>query len=95
MDLDPQLLRLLLLARVIAYMLLVYVGFGLLVEAVSRRPESKLKAFARLLCSPLTRPVAALSAADTPYASVLRRTAAAVAVLWGLLLIASELALRR
>lgn len=95
MDLDPQLIRLLLLARVIAYMALVYVGFGLLVEAFSKKPDSKLKAFARLICSPLTRPMAAVSADGVPYPQVLRRTAIAIGGIWALLLVASELALRQ
>lgn len=94
MELDPQFVRLLLLARVIAYMALVYVGFGLVIEATSKKPDSKLKAFARLICSPLTKPVAALAAKDTPYPRVLRRTAMIVGGIWALLLVASEWALR-
>jgi hypothetical protein len=93
-EVDPQAIRILLLARVLAYMALVYVAFGLLVESTSRKPDSKLKAFARLICSPLTKPVAALSAAGTEYRSILRRTAAVVAGLWALLLVVSEWALR-
>lgn len=88
------LVRLLLLGRLVAFMALVYVLFGLVVEALSRKPESKLRAFARLICSPLTRPVAALSGGGLEYPRLLRRTAWAVAALWVVLWAASELALR-
>lgn len=90
---DSQLVKLLLLLRLIAFMALVYLGFGLFVEWRSRKPGSKLKAFAQLLCSPLTRPVAALSPAGTSYLRVLRRTTFLIAGLWLALLIASEIAL--
>jgi len=91
---DPLLVRLLLLGRLVAYMALVYALFGLVVEALSRRPDSKLRAFARLICSPLTRPVAALSGGGLEYPRLLRRTVWAVAALWAVLWVASELALR-
>ncbi|HSF40701.1 MAG TPA: hypothetical protein VLT87_12980 [Thermoanaerobaculia bacterium] len=90
---DPQIVKLLILLRLIAFMALVYLGFGLLVESRSRKPGSKLKAFAQLICSPLTRPVAALSPAGTSYRRVLQRTTLFMAGLWLAFLVASELVL--
>jgi preprotein translocase subunit SecG len=92
---DQQLIKLLLLLRLIAFMALVYLGFGLLVEWRSRKPDSKLKAFARLLCSPLTRPVAALSPAGLGYRQLLGRTTLVIAGLWLALVVASEIVLSR
>ncbi|HET8538580.1 MAG TPA: hypothetical protein VFL83_01780 [Anaeromyxobacter sp.] len=42
----------------VAYMVFIYVAFGLVVERFSTKPDSQLKAFARIVCSPITRPVA-------------------------------------
>jgi hypothetical protein len=85
----------LLLGRLVAFMLVVYVGFGLLVEWRSRREGSKLKAFARLLCRPLVFPVARFSPEGTPYITVLRRTAIAVVAVWLVFIVASEVWLQR
>jgi hypothetical protein len=90
-----MLVKLLLLARLVAYMALVYLAFGWLVEVLSKKPGSKLKAFARLLCSPLVKPAAAAHAPGTPYRTVLIRTLLAIAGLWVILIVVSELALRR
>lgn len=90
---NADLLKLLLLGRLVAFMLLVYVGFGLLVEWRSRREGSKLKAFGRLLCRPLTSPVATLSPEGTPYPTILRRTAIVVVAVWIFFVVASEVAL--
>ena len=91
----PDLVRVLLLGRLVAFMLVVYVGFGLLVEWRSRREGSKLKAFGRLLCRPLVFPIAKFSPADTPYITILRRTAIAVAAVWVVFIVASEVLLSR
>jgi hypothetical protein len=92
---NPDFAKVLLLGRLVAFMLVVYVGFGLLVEWRSRREGSKLKAFGRLLCRPLVFPIARLSPEDTPYLTVLRRTAIAVVAVWLAFLVASELLLSR
>lgn len=88
-----MIVKLLLLLRLVAFMALVYLGFGLVVEQWSRRPGSRLKAFAQLLCSPLTRPVAAVSAPGTSYRRILLRTTLLMGGLWLAFLIASEVAL--
>jgi hypothetical protein len=90
---NADLAKLLLLGRLVSFMLVVYVGFGLLVEWRSRREGSKLKAFGRLLCRPLTSPIATLSPDGTPYMTVLKRTAIAVAAVWLFFVVVSEVAL--
>lgn len=90
-----DLVKVLLLGRLIAFMLMVYVGFGLVVEWRSRREGSKLKAFARLLCRPLVVPVARLSPEGTPYITILRRTAIAVLAVWLAFILVSEVVLSR
>jgi uncharacterized membrane protein len=90
---NADLAKLLLLGRLVAFMLIFYVGFGLLVEWLSRREGSKLKGFARLLCRPLTAPMATLLPDGTAYLIILKRTAIAVAAVWLFFVVASELAL--
>jgi hypothetical protein len=91
---NDDLAKSLLLGRLLAFMLLFYVGFGLLVEWRSSAPQSKLKAFARLLCRPLVAPIQAMSPAGTPYRTLLVRTGIAVVAVWLALVLASEVALR-
>lgn len=50
-------LKILTLLRLVAFMVIFYLAFGLLVERYSTKPDSQLKAFARIVCSPITRPV--------------------------------------
>lgn len=90
---NGELLKLLMLGRLVAFMLLFYLGFGLLVEWKSVREGSKLKGFSRLLCKPLTAPIAMLSPEGTPYVTILRRTALAAVAVWLFFVIASESAL--
>ena len=92
---NPEIVKVLLLGRLVAFMLVVYVGFGLVVEWRSRREGSKLKAFGRLLCRPLVFPIARFSPEGTPYITVLRRTAIAVAAVWVVFIVASEVLLSR
>lgn len=94
-DMNPDLVKILLLGRLVAFMLVVYVAFGLVVEWRSRLEGSKLKAFGRLLCRPLTAPIAWLSPQGTPYLTVLLRTAIAVALVWIFFIVASEFVLSR
>lgn len=86
----PWAVKLLLLARLVVYMALFYAIFGLVVEWRSRKPGSKLRAFARLLCSPLTAPMARFLPAEAPYRQVLTRTTWTLAALWLTLVITTE-----
>jgi hypothetical protein len=78
------------LLRLVAFMVVFYLAFGLLVERVSRKPESQLKAFARVVCSPITRPVARRLAPGTAYTRVLAVSIAVVAVVWALAVVAAR-----
>ena len=55
----------------VAYMVFIYLAFGLVVERFSTRPGSQLKAFARIVCSPVTRPVAKYLVPGADYRRVL------------------------
>ena len=88
---SPELVfKLLTLLRLVAFMLFVYLGFGLLVERYSRKPNSQLKAFARTVCSPVTRPVGRFLAPGADQPRVLRVSMLVVAVIWAIVVIAGR-----
>jgi len=78
------------LLRIVAFMVLVYLGFGLLVERYSTKPGSQLKAFARIVCSPVTRPVGRLLAPGADHRKVLLASVAVMAVLWAVTVMAAR-----
>jgi len=80
--------KVLTLLRLVAFMLLVYLAFGLLVERASRKPDSQLRAFARIVCSPVTRPVARWLAPGAGQARLLLVGMAVVGALWAALVLA-------
>jgi hypothetical protein len=77
-----QLYNVLTLFRLLAFMVLVYVGLGWLVERRSTQPDSKLRAFFHIVCSPVTWLVARRMAPGTPKERVFRMSFLAVALVW-------------
>jgi hypothetical protein len=86
------LLQILTLVRLVSFMVLVYLALGLLVEVRSRKPDSKLKSFFRLLCSPVTRPVSRYFAGGSSHARVLLASIAVVGAVWVASIVLSDLA---
>jgi uncharacterized protein YggT (Ycf19 family) len=82
-------LKIITLVRLLCWMLLLYLGLGWIVERRSRKPDSQLKGFFRLLCKPLVWPVAKFVAPGTSYERVLLLTMAAVGVVWVASILAS------
>ena len=76
------LLQVVTLLRLVSFMVLVYLLLGLLVEVNSRKPDSKLKAFFRVVCSPVTRPVSRLVARESSHQRVLVVSLAVVGAIW-------------
>jgi len=77
-----QLFNVLTLLRLLAFMVLVYLALGWLVERRSTRPDGKVRAFFQVVCSPVTRPVARRMAPGTPPERVYRRSFLVVAAAW-------------
>jgi uncharacterized protein YggT (Ycf19 family) len=75
-------LKILTLLRLVAFMLMFYLAFGLVVERYSTKPESQLKAFARTICSPITRPVARYLPPGSTQPRLLLVSLGVVAVFW-------------
>lgn len=87
-----QLYTVLTLLRLVAFMVLVYVGLGWLVERRSRDPESKLRYFFHTVCLPVTWLVAKWMKPGTPKERVFRMSFLAVALVWMLLIALHRLA---
>jgi uncharacterized protein YggT (Ycf19 family) len=87
---EPALVKTLTLLRLIAFMVLLYLGLGWFTERYSTRPDSKVRGFFRLLCSPITRPVARLMPSGTGELRVLAVAIGLVAGIWVVLIVATE-----
>jgi uncharacterized protein YggT (Ycf19 family) len=86
--------KLVTMSRLLAFMVLLYVGLAWMVERRSQNPESKVRAFFRILCSPVTGPVGRFLPAGSPHQRVLAVSAGVVAAAWVVLIALDEL-LRR
>lgn len=82
--------RIVTLLRLVAFMVFVYLLFGLVVERYSRKPDSQLKAFARIICSPVTRPVQRLLAPGAEPRRVMGVGLGLVAVVWLVFVVAAR-----
>jgi hypothetical protein len=89
--LSPDAFRILTLFRLLAFMVLVYLALGWLVERYSKKPDSKLKAFFRVICSPITGFVSRFLPPDAEPRRVLAISIGVVGVLWILLIALSEI----
>ena len=79
--------KILTLLRLVAFMVIVYLAFGLVVERYSTRPGSQLKAFARIVCSPVTRPVARYLAPGADQTRLLLVGMGVAAVFWAVVVV--------
>ncbi|HSB19002.1 MAG TPA: hypothetical protein VLD85_03225 [Anaeromyxobacteraceae bacterium] len=87
---SPVLLRLVTMLRLLAFMVLIYAGLAWIVERRSQNPQSKVRAFFRLLISPVVRLVARFLPPGTAYVRVLAVTTGVVAAVWVALVILDE-----
>jgi uncharacterized protein YggT (Ycf19 family) len=88
------LVKTLTLLRLLAFMVFLYLALGWLVERYGTRPDSKVRGFFRLICRPVTRPVARLLPRGSGERKVLAVSMGVVACIWVVLILATE-ALRR
>jgi hypothetical protein len=75
-------LKVITLFRLIAFMVLVYLALGLLVERFSTKPDSKLRGFFRLICAPITGPISRRMPGGSTHQQVLRISFAVVGAFW-------------
>jgi len=86
--------RLVTMLRLLAFMVLIYVGLAWMVERKSRNPESKVRAFFRILCSPVTGLVGRFLPPGTAQDRLLAVSAGVVAAIWVTLIAIDEILLR-
>jgi uncharacterized protein YggT (Ycf19 family) len=84
------LFKILTVLRLLAFMVLIYLGLGWLAERYATRPDSKLRGFFRLLCTPVTRPVARLLPPGAGEGRVLAVSMALVLGVWVVLIVVTE-----
>lgn len=87
---SAALFKTLTILRLLAFMVLLYLGLGWLVARYGTRPDSKVRGFFRLLCTPVTKPVSRLLPAGAGEQRVLGVSIGIVAVLWVALIVATE-----
>jgi hypothetical protein len=87
---ESALANVLTLLRLLAFMVLLYLGLGWLAERYATRPDSKVKAFFRLLCSPITGPVSRMLGPGSAPARVLAVSMGVVGSIWLVLIVATE-----
>jgi uncharacterized protein YggT (Ycf19 family) len=85
-----RLFQLFTLLRQLAFMVLLYLALGWLAERYVTKPDSKLRAFFRLICSPVTRPVSRILSSDAQPQRVLAVSMAIVGGVWIALIAVSE-----
>lgn len=76
--------------RLLAFMLVLYLGLGWLAERYVTKPDSKVKGFFRLLCGPVTRLVARVLPAPATERRLLGVSMGVVAGVWVVLIILTE-----
>jgi hypothetical protein len=87
---ESPLVSALTLLRLLAFMVLLYLGLGWLTERYVTRPDSKLKGFFRLLCGPVTRLVARAMPGPASQRRLLAVSMGVVAGLWVVLIVVTE-----
>jgi hypothetical protein len=87
---DPPLVRILTMLRLLAFMVLLYLALGWLTERYVTKPDSKVKGFFRLLCGPVTGLVARALPAPTSERRLLAVSMGVVAGVWVVLIIVTE-----
>ena len=81
-----MLLKIVMVLRLIAFMVLMYLAFAWFVERRSTNPEGKIRAFFRIVCAPVAVPVAKRMAPGTSYQRVLVVSMLVVGAVWAVLI---------
>jgi len=89
-----QVVKVVTMLRLLAFMVLIYVLLAWMVERNSRNPRSKVRAFFRILCSPVTGLVGRYLPAGASQDRLLKVSAGVVAVVWVVLIALDEVLLR-
>jgi len=89
-----MLLKIVMVLRLIAFMVLMYLALAWFVERKSTNPEGKIRAFFHIVCAPVAVPVSRRMRPGTSYERVLVVSMVLIAAVWALLIVANELLVR-
>lgn len=82
-----MLLKIVMVLRLVAFMVLMYLAIAWFVERRSTNPQGKIRAFFRIVCAPVAVPVGRRLGPGVPYEKVLVVSMALVAAAWALLIL--------
>ena len=89
-----MLLKIVMVLRLIAFMVLMYLAFAWFVERKSTNPQGKIRAFFRIVCAPIAVPVSRRLRPGTSYERVLVVSMLVVAAIWAMLIALNEFLVR-
>jgi hypothetical protein len=81
-----MLLKIVMVLRLIAFMVLMYLAFAWFVERRSTNPEGKIRAFFRIVCAPVAVPVSRMLGPGASYQRVLVVSMVLVGAIWAMLI---------
>lgn len=81
-----MLLKIVMVLRLIAFMVLMYLAFAWFVERKSTNPQGKIRAFFRIVCAPIAVPVSRRLRPGTSYERVLVVSMLVVGAIWAMLI---------
>jgi uncharacterized protein YggT (Ycf19 family) len=87
---EPALLKIVTVLRLLSFMVVLYLALGWLAERYARKPDGKVRGFFRLVCRPVTAPIARLLPSGAGERRVLEVSLGVVGGLWVVLIIVSE-----
>jgi len=89
-----MLLKIVMVLRLIAFMVLMYLAFAWFVERKSTNPQGKIRAFFRIVCAPIAVPVSRRLRPGTSYERVLVVSMLVVGAIWAMLIALNEFLVR-
>jgi hypothetical protein len=89
-----MLLKIVMVLRLIAFMVLMYLAFAWFVERKSTNPQGKIRAFFRIVCAPIAVPVSRRLRPGTSYERVLVVSMLVVGATWAMLIALNEFLVR-
>ena len=89
-----MLLKIVMVLRLVAFMVLMYLALAWFVERRSTNPQGKIRAFFRIVCGPVAVPVAKRMPPGTSYEKVLVVSMVVVGAAWAVLIVLNQLLAR-
>jgi uncharacterized protein YggT (Ycf19 family) len=89
-----MLLKIIMVLRLVAFMVLMYLALAWFVERRSTNPEGKIRAFFRIVCGPVAVPVSRVLGPAAGYQKVLVVSMGIVGAAWAVLIVLNWLLTR-